>query len=213
MFYKRYLLFIILICFLITGPLYAGPGKVTSTITFTGNHNNRKFNHQQLQKQNIALLPIRSSMGGGGTDDDHLSNILADTINKNLPQAHLLTDKMVDKYFTEHDMWDEYFSYIALFMARGLVKTEEMEKLYSKLEVSKTILITSDYHFSGITKLYPKEFNIFVSVQIFDLKTRKIIWDGIVNAHDFIQSKKVEDESLKMIYQAVADKLLTEIMQ
>jgi hypothetical protein len=208
-----YFFFIILIIFASTGHLHAGPGKATHTVTFTGNYNNRKFNHKQLQKNNVALLPIRSSMGGGGTEDDQLNDILVDSIKIQLPKVHLFTDKMVDKFFTEKDMWEEYFSYITQYMGRGLVKVDEMEKLYSNLKITKAILVTSDFHFSGVGNIYPKEYNIFLSVQIYDIKKRKIIWDGMVNAHDFIKSKKDEDKSIKKVYWEVADKLLAEIMR
>ncbi len=204
---------IILICLSSTHPLHAGPGNTSSTVSFTGSKTNWAFDHKQLLNQKTAILPIRSSMGGGGTDDDLLHNILVDTIKKKLPQVPLFTDNMVDAYFTEKDMWDEYFAYITQFMAKGLGKTEVMEKLYSKMEISNIILITSDYNFSGIGVLYPKEFDIFVSLQIYDIKQHKVIWDGYVNAHDFIKYPKYEVKILKQVYRAISDKLLTEIMR
>ncbi len=207
-------LIIILLCFAHAPILHASPssGKITYTLSFTGNQTNWNFNHKELLHQNIAILPVRSSMGGG-VDDDQLSPLLAKIIKRKLAEVNLFTDKMVDKYFTEHDMWDVYFAYINQYMTRGLVKIDEMEKLYSKLEISKVILITSDFHFSGAEYLYPKEFNVFVSVQMFDLKKRKVIWDGMVNAHDFIRSKKDESKTTRRIYHEVANKLINEIMR
>ncbi len=188
------------------------PGKITSNLSFTGNQGNWSFSYKKLIKQNIAILPVRSSMGGGA-DDDRLSPILVRTIKRKLTDINLFSDKMVDDFFTEKDMWDEYFAYINQYMSRGLVKIDEMEKLYAKLDITKVILITSDFNFSGAEYIYPKEFNIFVSVQIYDIKKHKIIWDGMINANDFIKSKKDENKTIKRIYHEVAYKLLNEIMR
>jgi hypothetical protein len=149
-------------------------------------------------------------MGGGG-GDDRLNKVLMDTIKKKLPGIYLITDDQADRYFTDNDMWDDYFSYVSLHAARGLVEIDELINLYSPMQVTTVVSITSDLRFSGMEGLYPRNFNTFASAQIIDLKSRKIIWEGLVESQIVIEFEDEKDEMVKQAFKKVADRLLVEI--
>jgi hypothetical protein len=181
-------------------------------IAFKGKQTNQFFNYRQLMHQNVAILPIRGSMGGGG-GDDRLNAILVQTIKEKLPGIYLISDDSADKYFTENDMWDDYFSYVSLHAAKGLVEIDILIDLYSNMQVTTIFSITSDFRFSAVEGMFPRNFNTFVSLQILDLRSKQIIWDGLVDAQEVVESKEEEDETARKTFKKVADRVLAEVMR
>lgn len=142
-----------------------------------------------------------------------MADILVQVINERMTGVYLINDDLADKFFTEKDMWDDYFSYVSLHASKGLAEVDELIELYSMLQVSIALSVTSDFRFSGVEGLYPRNINAFASFQIFDFRNRRIIWDGLVDAQDVVLSKEEEDAVTKKTFKLVADKLISEIMR
>ncbi len=177
---------------------------------FSGKPTNRFFNYRQLSRQNVALLPVRGSMGGGG-GDERVAPVLIPVIREKLPQIYLITDDQADSYFTNNDMWDDYFSYVAFYSAKGLVDFDTLIGLYSQLSATIVFAITSDLFFNAVEGMYPRNFNTFLSIQVFDMRTRQVIWDGMVELQEVIESKEETERVVRKSYQKVAERLLTEL--
>ncbi len=177
---------------------------------FSGKPANRLFNYRQLSHQNVALLPVRGSMGGGG-GDERVAPVLIPIIKERLPEIYLITDDQADSYFTDNDIWDDYFSYVAFYSAKGLVDIDTLVGLYSQLSATIVFAITSDLFFTGVEGLYPRNFNTYLSIQVFDMRTRQVIWDGMVEVQDVIESKEETERIVRKNYQKIAQRLLTEL--
>jgi hypothetical protein len=184
--------------------------ETQDNIAFSGKPANRFFNYRQMTHQNVAILPIRSTMGGA---DYRLKTILVQTIKEKLPEINLITDDQADRYFTDNDIWDDYFSYVSFHAAKGLVEINTLIDLYSKLQVTVVFSITSDYRFSAIEGMYPRNFNTFVSLQIFNFRNRQIIWEGLIEMQEVIFSEEEEDEMVKKTLKRVSEKLLNEVVR
>lgn len=180
------------------------------TTKFTQQPNNRFFNYRQLSRRNVVLLPVRGSMGGGG-GDERVAPILIPIIKERLPEIYLITDDQADRYFTDNDIWDDYFSYISFYSAKGLVDIDTLVELYSQLSVATIFAITSDLFFTGVEGMYPRNFHTFISIQVFDVGTRQVVWDGMVEAQEVIESKEESDKIVKKSYQKIAQRLMTEL--
>jgi hypothetical protein len=187
-----------------------GLTETEENIVFSGKPTNRFFNYQQLTHQNVAMLPIRSSMGGS---DDRLNSILVQAIKEKLPGINLITDDQADSYFTDNDIWDDYFSYVTFHATKGLVEIDTLIELYSQLKATTVFSVTSDFRFSGIEGMYPRNFNTFASLQIFDFKNRQIIWEGMVEIQVIIPSQEEEDQIVKKAFKRVSEKLLSEVVR
>ena len=192
-----------------TGVLHSLFPELKDNTVFQGKMTNRFFDYRDLKSRKVVLLPIRASMGGGG--DDRLNAILIQTIKEKLPGIYLITDEQADRYFTEKDMWDDYFSYVSIYDAKGLVEIDELSNLYSHLQATVIFAITSDFRFWGMEGMYPRNFTTFVSMQIFDLIKREILWDGLAEAQDVIESEEDKDMIAKNVFTKVTKRLLTEI--
>ncbi len=182
------------------------------SIDFKGKYNNQYFKYQSIMYQNLALLPIRSSFGGGG--DKRMTEILVRRIKEKMTGVYLISDDLADKFFTENDIWDDYFSFVSSHAAKGLsTDIDEMFELYSMLNVTTVFSVTSDFRFSGVEGLYPRNINAFASLQIFDFRSCRVIWDGLVDAQDVLLSKEEEDQVIKRTFKRVAERLINEILR
>lgn len=183
--------------------------ETQDNIIFSGKPANRSFNYKQIEHQNVAMLPIRSTMGGA---DDRLKAILVQAIKEKLPEINLITDDQADSYFTDNDLWDDYFSYVSFHAAKGLIEIDTLIDLYSRLQVMIVFSITSDYRFSAIEGMYPRNFNTFVSLQIFDFRNRQIIWEGLIEIQEVIEFQEEEDEIVKKTFKRASEKLLNQVV-
>jgi ankyrin repeat protein len=178
-------------------------------IDFSPRKFNANFLASDLLGKTIILLPVRSSLGGG-TSDEIVTKSLNNFFKSSLNESKIITDDELDKYFTAKNRWDDYFAYIAKYSRTGIVKQEDLEEpmqLYAAMEPDFIVDASSDPFMLSTAGFYPQVFNLYIDFQIWDLKTKQKVWGGMCNGETVVPSKDKETS----IYQDLADRIAQRI--
>ncbi|MFQ5645866.1 MAG: hypothetical protein ACE5GM_02965 [bacterium] len=152
-------------------------------VKFTPDAGNVSFHMSQTENKTIAVLPVRSGMGGGGSEEV-VTVYINSAFKKIVKGVTLITDKQADRLFTDMDLWDDYFAFIAPYTRKGITGGEDLadiDRLYSAIKADYIITVTSDYRFHSIGGLYPRAFFLYINLQIWDIKNKQKVWGGICN--------------------------------
>jgi len=178
-------------------------------IDFSPRKFNTNFPASDLLGKTIILLPVRSSIGGG-TSDEIVTKSLNNFFKSSLNESIIITDEESDSYFTAQNRWDDYFAYIAKYSRTGIIKKEGLEEpmqLYAALEPDYIVDASSDPFRLSTAGFYPQVFNLYIDFQIWDLKTKQKVWGGTCNGETVVPSKNKEAS----IYQDLADRIAQRI--
>lgn len=178
-------------------------------IDFSPRKFNANFLASELPGKTIILLPVRSSIGGG-TSDEIVTKSLNNFFKSSLNESKIITDNESDSYFTAQNRWDDYFAYIAKYSQTGIVKKEDLEEplqLYESMEPDYIVDASSDPFRLSTAGFYPQVFNLYIDFQIWDLKTKQKVWGGMGNGETVVPSKDKETS----IYQDLADRIAQRI--
>lgn len=179
----------------------SSPGKFT--INFSPSTFNTDFLANNLEGKVIIILPTRSSISGSGSDEP-VTNSLNKNLRKALNKSRIITDNEMDKYFTDNDTWDNYFSYIANYSEKGISHKRDLEqaiKLYAAFKPDYIAVATSDPFMLSAGSNRSEILNLYIDLQIWDLNAKQRTWGGTCSGETLIYSKNEKEK----IYQKLAD--------
>jgi hypothetical protein len=110
------------------------------SVKFSSNTLNAIFMPNELLNKVVVLLPTRSGMGGNASDEP-VTRSLNHNFKKVFHDSTIITDDEIDKYFTDNNRWDDYFSYIQHYSAKGIFGESDLESRQNFMRRSnRTIL-------------------------------------------------------------------------
>jgi hypothetical protein len=175
------------------------------SIDFSSSKFNTHFLANSLEGKVIIILPTRSGISGS-TSDEQVTNSLNSTLKKMLNKSKIITDNEMDKYFTDNDTWDNYFSYIASYSEKGILQKGDLEKpikLYAAFKPDYIAVATSDPFMLSAGSNHSQVLNLYIDLQIWDVDAKQRVWGGICSGETLIYSKDEKEE----IYQKLANLL------
>ncbi len=148
------------------------------------------LNLGKIKAATIALLPVRSSMGGG-LGEEVVTKYFYENLADRYKNIKFISNEEVSDFFTDLDMWDDYFEYLTRYHQSAVADTnfDELKGLYQKLKADYIININSDY--IPIPR-YPTMFEVNIQAQIWDIDSAKMIWEGLVQGRDMVISEEEE---------------------
>ncbi len=157
-----------------------------------------EFNLSRLRNVTIALLPVRSSVGGG-LGEEVVTKYFYENIAKKFNNIKFISAAQASDLFTDVDLWEDYFAYLEKYHQAAVADKnfDELRGLYQKLGAGYIININSDY---PIIPKYPGVFETNIQVQIWDINSGKKIWEGFGRGRDMIFSADdVESVKQKLV--------------
>lgn len=181
------------------------------SVDFTSSKFNTYFSANSLVGKVIIILPTRSSMSVS-TSDEQVTNSLNNALKKKLNKSKIITDNETDKYFTDNDTWDNYFSYVSSYSEKGILQKEDLAKpieLYAAFKPDYIAVATSDPFMLSAGSNHSQILNLYVDLQMWDLNAKQRVWGGICSGETLIYNKDEKEE----IYQQLADLLAMRIAE
>lgn len=150
----------------------------------------QKLDLDKIKAATIVLLPVRSAMGGG-LGEEVVTKYFYKNLIKRYKNIKFIPNDEVSDFFTNLDMWDDYFTYLVKYHKSAVADTnfDELRGLYQKLEANYIININSDY--IPIPR-YPSMFEVNVQAQIWDINSGKMVWEAFVLGRDMVVSEEEE---------------------
>jgi len=169
---------------------------------------NQSFHLNQLNGATVVLLPVRSIMGGG-LGEEKVTKHLNQTLKAKFTQVKLITDEEASDLFTQMDLWDDYFNYLVKYYRDSVTDFDELRSLYGRLGGQYIMSVTADY--TSFSPMYPRTFMLFIHVQIWDLVTGKLVWEGRGEGEDVIEAEAWEDEVVTKMIKRVCKRIVQEM--
>jgi len=154
----------------------------------------------------LALLPVKSTMGGGMGEEVVTEKFYQSLVNR-FKQIRIISDKEASKSFTGRDLWDAYYE--GLLTNYYQVKTVQVAKLveiYRHLNPDYLIGITADYTFVKPTP--PRSLTFFIYVQIWDAKDGRLVWEGQAQGEDVSQNTDWDSEVIENVVKSVCQEIV-----
>lgn len=185
------------------------------SLDFSSSKLNKQFLASSLTGKVIIILPTRSSIGGGGSDEQ-VTNFLNSSLKKMLNKSKVITDNEMDKYFTDNDEWDNYFSYIASYSAKGILQKGDLEKpvkLYAAFKPDYIVVATTDPFMLSAGSNYSQVLNLYIDLQIWDLHAKQKVWGGICSGETTIYGKDDQEKIYQQLANLLAQRIVGEIIK
>ncbi len=180
-----------------------------SQVSFTYGEINKKtkFSLNSLENIKIALLPVRSIMGGG-LGEETVTNIFYEELTKKFANIKFISNKEASDTFTDMDMWEEYFEYLYKYSLASVTDFDKLQKLYKKLGAAYIISINSDY--APIPK-YPNNLTVYIQVQIWNLSNTKIVWEAFAQGDDVVDNPQYLEDVRNKIVMKLSKRIADEL--
>jgi hypothetical protein len=136
---------------------------------------------------------------GGGLGEESVTRYFYENLAKRFNNIKFIKNEAVSDFFTDIDMWEDYFAYLEKYHQASVVDTNfnELRNLYKKLGANYVININSD---PGFIPRYPSHFSVYIQAQIWDLGSGKLVWEGFVQGQDVVSSAEdTERVKAKMV--------------
>jgi hypothetical protein len=157
----------------------------------------------------VALLPVRSNMGGG-LGEEFVTKSLYEKLSQRLNPIKIISSQEVSDLLVDLDLWEDYFEYLNRYHQDSIVDFDELQRLYNPLKVDYIINTNSD--FTPIPK-YPTSFELYVQIQVWDLKNGKLLWEGFSNGNVVIRAQEETDRLKQKMADRVCRRLAEEMQR
>jgi hypothetical protein len=147
---------------------------------------------------------------GGGLGEESVTKYFYENLVKRFNNIKFINDEEASDFFTEIDMWEDYFVCLEKYSQASVVKANfnELKRLYQKLGTNLIINVNSDY--SSILR-YPHNFVIFIHAQIWDLSSGKLVWEGFGQGEEVVMSaddiERVRNKMANRVSKRMADEM------
>jgi hypothetical protein len=155
----------------------------------------------------VALLPVRSNLGGGLGEDNVTKNFYKNLL-KELQNITFISTEEASDMFVDKDLWEDYFAYLVKYTRHSITDFDEVKRLYTQLEANYIININSDY---SLIPRYPTNVTVSIQVQMWDVNSGKLVWEGFGQGDCVIPSEEYTDKLKDKMADLVCQRLVKEM--
>jgi hypothetical protein len=158
-----------------------------------------QLDFSQLQTATVALLPVRSTLGGG-LGEERVTKHFYENLARRFTNLKFIGPDEASDLFTDLEIWEDYFEYLIKYQQSSVSAADfdKLKGLYRQLGADYIININSDPAF---IPRYPGNFTVFIQVQIWDISNGKMVWEGFGQGEDVVLSA----ETLERVREKMID--------
>ncbi len=154
----------------------------------------------------LALLPVKSTMGGGMGEEVVTEKFYQSLVNR-FKQIKIISDKEASKTFTSLDLWDNYYEcLLADYYQAKTVQVDKLAETYRCLKPDYLVGLTADSTFAKPTP--PRSLTFFIYVQIWDARDGRLVWDGQAQGEDVSQNMDWDSEVIENVVKYVCQEIV-----
>jgi hypothetical protein len=198
-----------LICFACFGLALIGCAstpKLISTRVREGNHSLKLLS---IKDANIALLPLRSTLGEQ-VKNKTVESRLTQHISQGFSQINLIRPGELGKlmYRKTSETNSGYRELLRKYFAAGRLSRQGLN-LFKSVDIDYVISVSLNSGFQNYS--YPKTYLFLLSMQIWDVKTGQIVWDIDQEGEVWIETEAEDRTNRILLMQNICDEVLARL--